>query len=246
MIPPHWTNSEIVSTSDVTRETSDPRRSVPWESTDSACTCLNALTRSVASPASVLRKRRTLTSAEQVPATSRTTAAAATSTRTRRWSTPPSASIPVSTVCWTANGTTTRPAAARTAKTSVTTTPSRISGETCRPRRSVARTLASLVEAIEPCAVEPSGAELSGAEPSGAEPSGAAAVEGLPFGDLSRAVVIPRPVVVLPHAGRRGRGRGSRGRGRAARRGCRRRRPCLRRGGRPCRRARRSTSGTRP
>ena len=46
MIPPHCTNSEMVSTSDVTRETRDPRRSVFCVSTDRSCTCRNACVRS--------------------------------------------------------------------------------------------------------------------------------------------------------------------------------------------------------
>ena len=48
--PPHWTNVEMVSTSLVTRETSEPRRSVVWVSTDRSCTCRKAFVRSVASP----------------------------------------------------------------------------------------------------------------------------------------------------------------------------------------------------
>ena len=61
MIPPHCTNSEIVSTSDVTRETSDPRRSVFCVSTDRSCTCRNARVRSASSPLSLDRNSRTLT-----------------------------------------------------------------------------------------------------------------------------------------------------------------------------------------
>ena len=53
--PPHCMNVLIVSTSPVTRETSDPRRSVAWCSTDRSCTRRNARTRSAASPPSVAR-----------------------------------------------------------------------------------------------------------------------------------------------------------------------------------------------
>lgn len=59
--PPNCTNIEMVSTSLVTRETSDPRRSVFWVSTDRSWMCRNALSRNVASPASEARKSRTLT-----------------------------------------------------------------------------------------------------------------------------------------------------------------------------------------
>ena len=43
--PPHCMNVEMVSTSLVTRETSDPRRSAFWVSTDRSWTCRNARTR---------------------------------------------------------------------------------------------------------------------------------------------------------------------------------------------------------
>src|SRR6478735_6103703 len=45
MSPPNWTNIEMVSTSEVTRETSDPRRSVFWVSTDRSWMWRNALIR---------------------------------------------------------------------------------------------------------------------------------------------------------------------------------------------------------
>ena len=51
---------EIVSTSLVTRDTSDPRRSAFWVSTERSCTWRKARTRSVARPLSVVRKSRTL------------------------------------------------------------------------------------------------------------------------------------------------------------------------------------------
>ena len=59
--PPNWTNIEIVSTSDVTRETSEPRRSVFCVSIDRSWMWRNALSRNVASPLSEERKSRTLT-----------------------------------------------------------------------------------------------------------------------------------------------------------------------------------------
>ena len=61
MSPPNCTNIEIVSTSDVTRETSDPRRSVFWVSIARSWMCRNALSRNVARPFSDDRKRRMLT-----------------------------------------------------------------------------------------------------------------------------------------------------------------------------------------
>ena len=59
--PPNWTNIEMVSTSDVTRETIDPRRSVFWVSIDRSWMWRKALRRSVASPDSDARNRRTFT-----------------------------------------------------------------------------------------------------------------------------------------------------------------------------------------
>jgi hypothetical protein len=61
IIPPHWTKVEMVSTSEVTRETSDPRRSVFCVSMDRSWICRKAVVRSVFSPASDARKSRTLT-----------------------------------------------------------------------------------------------------------------------------------------------------------------------------------------
>ena len=43
--PAHWTNCDSASTSLVTRETSEPRRSVFWVSTERSCTCRNATVR---------------------------------------------------------------------------------------------------------------------------------------------------------------------------------------------------------
>ncbi len=53
--PPHCMKVLIVSTSLVTRETSEPRRSAAWCSTDRSCTRRNARTRSEARPFSVVR-----------------------------------------------------------------------------------------------------------------------------------------------------------------------------------------------
>ena len=61
MSPPNCTNIEMVSTSRVTRETSEPRRSVFWVSSDRSWMCRNALIRSVARPLSDARNRRTFT-----------------------------------------------------------------------------------------------------------------------------------------------------------------------------------------
>ena len=57
--PPHCMNVLIVSTSLVTRETSEPRRSACWCSIDRSWTCRKARARSVASAVSVVRKSRT-------------------------------------------------------------------------------------------------------------------------------------------------------------------------------------------
>ncbi len=103
-------NVEIVSTSLVTRETSAPRRSAFWVSTDRSCTCRNAFVRNVARPASVARKIRTFATYDETPVTATPTAAASTSAATSPGRAPPGELIPRSTVCWTAIGTTTRPA----------------------------------------------------------------------------------------------------------------------------------------
>ena len=57
--PPHCMNTDSWSTSLVTRETSEPRRSPCWCSTDRSCTCRKARTRRPASAVSVVRKSRT-------------------------------------------------------------------------------------------------------------------------------------------------------------------------------------------
>ncbi len=53
--PPHCMNVLMVSTSLVTRLTSEPRRSAAWCSTDRSCTRRNARTRRAARPFSVVR-----------------------------------------------------------------------------------------------------------------------------------------------------------------------------------------------
>ena len=100
----------MVSTSLVTRETSEPRRSVFWVSTDRSWMCRNAAVRNVARPLSVARNSRTLTTYD-VTAVSATAAAATSDAAgsTMPVSGPPSARMPRSMVCWTAKGTTTRP-----------------------------------------------------------------------------------------------------------------------------------------
>ncbi len=57
--PPNCMNVLIVSTSPVTRETSEPRCSVAWCSTDRSCTRRKVLVRSASSPFSVVRYSRT-------------------------------------------------------------------------------------------------------------------------------------------------------------------------------------------
>ena len=105
-------NVEIVSTSQVTRETSAPRRSVLCVSTDRSCTCRKALTRSAASPVSAVRKSRTFIAYADTAVTSTATAAAPTAQRTRARFGAPVAANPLSIVCCTAMGTTIRPAVA--------------------------------------------------------------------------------------------------------------------------------------
>ena len=57
--PPHCMNTESWSTSLVTRETSEPRRSPCWWSTERSCTWRKARTRRPASAVSVVRNSRT-------------------------------------------------------------------------------------------------------------------------------------------------------------------------------------------
>ncbi len=61
MSPPNCTNIEMVSTSEVTRDTREPRRSVFWVSTDRSWMCRNARIRNVDSPFSDAVNSRTLT-----------------------------------------------------------------------------------------------------------------------------------------------------------------------------------------
>jgi hypothetical protein len=67
------------------------------------------------------------------------TAAISTASRTRARSGPSDAIRPLSIVCWTAMGTSTRPTVAAKASSSVTGRPVRNSGDSARPRRSVAQ-----------------------------------------------------------------------------------------------------------
>ena len=110
MRPPHWTNIEMVSTSQVTRETSEPRRSVFWVSTDRSCTCRNALVRSVDSPVSDAGTAGRSTKYEHsaVTATADHGEAARSAARSRRRD-PPRRGCPRRWCCWTANGTSSCP-----------------------------------------------------------------------------------------------------------------------------------------
>ena len=78
MRPPNWTNIEMVSTSEVTRETSEPRRSVFWVSTDRSWMCRNALIRRDDSPFSDAVNSRTLTKYEHSAVTATPTMARST------------------------------------------------------------------------------------------------------------------------------------------------------------------------
>ncbi len=128
-MPPKTRNCETWSTSLVTRETSAPRRSVLWVSSGRSCTCRNALVRSVASPRSVAVNRRVVMKNEQHAVTAIATAAMAVIRPTNARSTPCGPCIPLSTVCCTAMGTTSRPAVPSTARNAVSLNPSPSSGE---------------------------------------------------------------------------------------------------------------------
>jgi hypothetical protein len=69
-MPPDCTNWLMVSTSEVTRPTIDPRRSVFWVSIDRSWMWRKPLSRNVAKPASDARKSRTFTAYAVVAVTS--------------------------------------------------------------------------------------------------------------------------------------------------------------------------------
>ncbi len=128
-IPPKTRNCETWSTSLVTRETSAPRRSVFWVSSGRSCTCRNALVRSVARPRSEAVNSRAVIRYDE-NAVTRIAIAAITAIRpTKARSVPPGALIPLSRVCCTAMGTTTRPAVPTRASSMVMPKPSPSSGE---------------------------------------------------------------------------------------------------------------------
>lgn len=130
-------NVEIVSTSLVTRETSEPRRSAFWVSTDRSCTCRKARICSVARPPSAVRKSRTFNKYDDTAVTRTATAASPTKIWIRPGSGPPAAVMPESTVCCTATGTSTRPTVATVASRRVKGSPTRNSGDSARARRNV-------------------------------------------------------------------------------------------------------------
>ena len=131
-MPPNTRNCETWSTSLVTRETSEPRRSVLWVSSGRSCTCRNALIRNVARPRSAAVNSRAVIRYDEMPVTTIATAASTDICTTKPMSMPPVPSLPLrprSSVCCTAIGTTTRPAVPRSASSRVTANPSRSSGE---------------------------------------------------------------------------------------------------------------------
>src|SRR5690625_6920523 len=65
----------MVSTSLVTRETREPRRSAFWVSTVRSCTCRKVRVRSWARPRSLARNSRMFTSEDATPATTTTSSA---------------------------------------------------------------------------------------------------------------------------------------------------------------------------
>ena len=136
-MPPDCMNVLIWSTSVVTRDTSVPRRSLFCVSTDRSCTWRNARVRSAASPASLEMYSRTFIRYDAPAVTSTATAQMATAPRTYPRSGPPGPPSPESMTCWTAIGTTTLPAVATSASSSVPSRPRRNSGDSARPRRSV-------------------------------------------------------------------------------------------------------------
>ena len=131
--PPRWTNVEMVSTSEVTRETSDPRRSADWVSAERSWTWRKVRTRSWASPRSLVRYSRTLTRALTWPVTISTARPTAHTASTRPTSGPPGARMPWSVACWMTTGTTMRPAVATRASSNVVTRPSVRAGESRTP-----------------------------------------------------------------------------------------------------------------
>ena len=119
----------MVSTSLVTRLTSEPRRSPLWVSTARSWTWRNARTRRLASPASVALNNRTLT-IHAVPAVTSTTRAASAQSSDDAARRPGhrSARTPASIVCCTATGTASLPSVVAAAIARVTPMPSANSG----------------------------------------------------------------------------------------------------------------------
>src|SRR5689334_18831737 len=146
--PPKTRNWLTWSTSLVTRETSAPRRSVFWVSSGRSCTCRKALIRSVARPFSAVVNNRTVIRYDENPVTTIATVAISAIIPTKPRSIPCGPLMPLSRVCWTAIGTTTRPAVPSRASPTVPPKPSLSSGEISAPSRMVSQAEISSPESM--------------------------------------------------------------------------------------------------
>src|SRR5690625_2346983 len=118
IMPVNCTNNETWSISEVTRDTSEPRRSEFCVSIDRSCTCRNAYTRSCASPRSLAMNNRTFVAYAQIPVTATISAAPTTYHHTCERSTAPA--NPLSTITWITMGTTELPTVLSAASSNVT------------------------------------------------------------------------------------------------------------------------------
>src|SRR4030095_12823459 len=107
--PPHCRNWLIWSTSPVTRETSEPRRSDCWCSIDRSWMWRKVRGRRPARAVSLTVKRRTFIRYAQIIVPPRIATVTATIQLIRPMSGPPGARSPLSMPCWMATGMATRP-----------------------------------------------------------------------------------------------------------------------------------------
>src|SRR4051812_4825900 len=135
--PPKTRNCETWSTSLVTRETRAPRCSVFWVSRGRSCTWRKALVRRVARPRSEAVNRRAVMKYDETPVATMASAARTAIWATKPTSTPSGPLMPLSRVCCTEMGTTTRPAVPIRASSIVQPKPTPSSGEKRTPPRIV-------------------------------------------------------------------------------------------------------------
>ena len=160
--PPNTRNCETWSTSLVTRDTRAPRCSVFWVSSGRSWTCRNALIRSVASPRSEAVNSRAVMKYDETPVARIARAANTAICETKETSTPVGPLMPLSRVCCTEMGTTTRPAVPINASTIVQPKPTPSSGEKRSPLRIVSMAeISSPLSTLVPSPISSSGSRLT-------------------------------------------------------------------------------------